>query len=200
MPHIFDANKRFRRHPYIPKAACIRPRISSSSFSSYVTTELKDDEKIRGRIQKALGMYGCLRKHLPGVKGVWYSAKKKALTGMVLPTMLDGAESWVVSAKAMKELRSVYNRIVRGCCRVSLHTTRKHRVTTKSLQSRLRVAMLEHYLDWRILGHAGHVMRVADGRLPKPTMQGRIEGNGRVVHPQVPQGVTHRMFEEKEYR
>jgi hypothetical protein len=155
----------------------------SAYLGAYVTTDLKDEEEIRGRIQKALGMYGCLRKHLLASKDVWYTVKKKVLTGMILPIMLDGAESWVVSATAMKELRAAYNRIVRGCCRVSLYTTRKHRITSASLQARLGVGTLEHYLDWRILGYAGHVMRMADGRLPKLIMQGRIEGNGRVGAP-----------------
>jgi len=144
----------------------------SSCLGAYITSELKDDEEIQGRIQKALAMHGCLRKHLLASKDVWYSVKKKVITGMILPIMLDGAESWVVSAMAMRELRSAFNRVIRGSCRVSLYTTRKHRITTESLQERLGVGTLEHYLDWRMLGHAGHVMRMDEHRLPKLIMQG----------------------------
>jgi hypothetical protein len=155
----------------------------SSYLGAYITSELKDDEEIQGRIHKALAMYGCLRKHLLASKDVWYSVKKKVITGMILPIMLDGAESWVVSAMAMKELRSAFNRVIRGSCRVSLYTTRKHRITTESLQERLGVGALEHYLDWRILGYVGHVMRMDEHRLPKLIMQAKVDGKGRVGAP-----------------
>jgi hypothetical protein len=137
----------------------------SLHLGAHVTTDLKDDEETRGRVQKALGVCGHLRKHLLASKDVRCSVKKKVLTGVVLPIMLDGAESWVVSARG---------RITRGCCRVSLRATRKHRIVTASLQTRLGVATLVHYLDWRMLGHAGHVMRMADGRLPKLGLLARL--------------------------
>ena len=85
---------------------------------------------------------------------------------MLLPIMLDGAESWVVSAKGLRELQSGFNMIVRGCLRFSLYTTRKHRITTECMQKKLGVEAIEHCLDWRILAHAGHVARVGDHRLP----------------------------------
>jgi hypothetical protein len=106
----------------------------SSYLGAYITTELKDDEEIMGRIQKALAMSGCLRKHLLASKDVWHAVKKKVLAGMILPIVLDGAESWVVSAMAMKELRSAFIRVARGCCRVSPRTTRNTGLRRKAFK------------------------------------------------------------------
>jgi hypothetical protein len=107
----------------------------------------------------------------------------QVILGMWLPIMLDGAGSWVVSAKALRELQSGYNFIVRGCLRFSPCTTRKCRMTTECLQKKLGVESLEHHLDWRMLGCAGHVVRVGDYRLPKKIMMGNVCGKARAGAP-----------------
>jgi hypothetical protein len=50
----------------------------SAYLGAYVTTDLKDEEEIRGRMQKALGMYGCLRKHSLASKDAWCSQEEGA--------------------------------------------------------------------------------------------------------------------------
>jgi hypothetical protein len=67
----------------------------------------------------------------------------------------------------------------RGCLRHSLCTTRKHRITIADMQDRLGIHPLEHFLDWRVLGRAGHVARVLPHRLPKQIMEGEISGKAR---------------------
>jgi hypothetical protein len=71
---------------------------TSAHLGSYVHTELSDEEEMRTRTSKALGMFGCLRRHLLSSKDVWNEVKRKIVTGMLLPIVLDGAGTWVVSA------------------------------------------------------------------------------------------------------
>jgi hypothetical protein len=156
---------------------------SSSYLGSRITSQLCDDEEIESRIGKALGMFGKLRTNLLGSKDVIHAVKRRILTGMLLPILLDGAESWVISGRAWQQLQSAYHKMVRGCLRYSLYTTRKHRITIEDMLNRLGMQPLPHYLDWRILGYAGHVARMPDTRLPKRILKGRIEGKGKIGAP-----------------
>ena len=152
---------------------------TSAYLGSYVHTDLSDEEEIRTRISKALSMFGCLRRHLLSSKDVWNEVKRKIITGMLLPIVLDSAETWVVSAQSLKELKVAYNIMVRGCLRYSLCTTRKHRITIADMQDRLGIHPLEYFLDWRVLGYAGHVARMMEHRLPKQIMEGEVSGKAR---------------------
>ena len=98
------------------------------------------------------------------------------MLGLVLPTMLDGAENWIVSAAALRKLQTTYRRMVRSCFRLNLHTTRKWEITTQELLDRLHMEPLEHYLQWRALGYAGHVARMPNRRLPKQMSQATLPG------------------------
>ena len=156
---------------------------SSAYLGSQISANLTDDGEIEGRISKALMMFGSLRKHLLASKNVWNAVKCRIITGMLLPIMLDGAESWVVSAKALQHLHTAYNQVVRGCLRFSLYTTRKHRITTAQMQEKLGVEPLEYYLDWRILGYAGHVARMPAHRLPQMIRVATMAGHAKVGAP-----------------
>ena len=153
----------------------------SAYLGSQINIDLNDDDEISTMMTKGLQMFGKLRRYLLGSKGAWNQVKRQVITGMLLPIMLDGAESWVVSAKGLRELQSGFNMIMRGCLRFSLHTTRKHIITTECLQKKLGVEAIEHLLDWRILGCAGHVARMGDHRLPKRIMTGTVSGKARVA-------------------
>jgi hypothetical protein len=109
---------------------------SSSYLGSRITSQLCDDEEIESRIGKALGMFGKLRANLLGSKDVIHAVKRRILTGMLLPILLDGAESWVISGRAWQQLQSAYHKMVRGCLRYSLYTTRKHRITIEDMLNR----------------------------------------------------------------
>jgi hypothetical protein len=166
---------------------------SSPYLGSRITSQLTDDDEINARIGKALEMFGKLRANLLGSKDVIHAVKRKILTGMLLPILLDGAESWVISAKAWQSLKSSYHKMIRGCLRYSLYTTRKHKITIDMMLQRLGMQHLHHYVDWRILGYAGHVIRMSDQRLPNKILHGRVEGKGKVGAP--PKSYTKQLHE-----
>ena len=155
----------------------------SPYLGSYIHTSLRDDHEIRTRIRKAAQMYGCLRRHLLSSKDTWREVKKKVLVGMILPIMLDGAEQWVISAQVLREMKTAYHKMIRGCLRMTTHTTRKHRISTSTMLGHLDMEPLEYYVDWRVLGYAGHVERMQDNRLPKKMRDASIEGKGKVGAP-----------------
>jgi hypothetical protein len=115
---------------------------TSACLGSHAHTELSDEKEMRARISKALSPFDCLRRHLLSSKDVWNEVKRTITTGTLLPIMLDGAETWVVSAQSLRELKVAHNVMVRGCPRCSLCTTRKHRIGVlyaQDMQDRLGI-------------------------------------------------------------
>jgi hypothetical protein len=135
-------------------------------LGAVLTSEGTDDDEIWNRASKSSQMFGMLRA-LMASKDVHLEVKRRTVLGLILPAMLDGAETWVVSAAAKRHLQTTYRGMVRSCFRVNMHTTRKWRISTQSLLGRLHLEPLEHYLQWRALGYAGHVSRMPQHRLPK---------------------------------
>jgi hypothetical protein len=122
---------------------------------------------IEGRMLKAVQLCGMLRKQLMASKDAWPVVKKMVFEGMIIPTLLDGAEHWIVSAEKRRELNTTFNSMVRSALRFTTCTTRKYRITSKELHGKLALENLDCHLDMRVLGHVGHVQRMGPGRLPK---------------------------------
>jgi hypothetical protein len=149
---------------------------SARYLGAIISSDLLDDQEIRGRIQKATAVFGSMRKNLMASKDVWNEIKRRVLLGMILPTLLDGAEHWIVSSIMLAELTSAYNGMIRSCLRMTTHTQRKHSITTEDMLSKLGMRPLVYYLDWKILGYAGHVARMDKGRLPSIMLDAQMQG------------------------
>jgi hypothetical protein len=112
-------------------------------------------------------MFGVLRPNVMASKDAWPDVKKQIFVGMLTPAVLDGAEHWIISDSKRRELNVVFNAMVRSSLRFASRVTRKCRVTRQEMHGKLGLENLDHYLDQRTLGHAGHVERVENERLPK---------------------------------
>jgi hypothetical protein len=117
-----------------------------------------------------------MRQSIFSSKDVWIQVKSRLLQSMILPTMLDGAEHWVVSAGMLRELTTEFNRMIRACLRFSTHTQRRHKITTAATLALTGMQPLPYYLDWKILGYAGHVQRMSAHRAPKIFMNTAFAG------------------------
>jgi hypothetical protein len=133
---------------------------------------------------KATQLFGFLRKEMLASKDVWTKVKRHMFIGMLLPVLLDGAETWIVTADLLREISTAYNRMVRGALRMTTYHTRKYRITTEQCCARLGLQTLDHYLDWKILGYAGHVQRMGPERLPLRTRNATMQGRRPVGRPQ----------------
>ena len=120
-----------------------------------------------------------MRRLIFSSKDVWMQVKQRLLLSMILPTLLDGAEHWVVSAGLLRELKTEFNRMIRACLRFSTHTQRRHRITTATTLQLAGMQPLPYYLDWKILGYAGHVARMGAHRAPKIFMTTAFAGPKR---------------------
>jgi hypothetical protein len=66
---------------------------------------------------------------------------------MILPTMLDGVETWVITSGMMIEFTTAYNKMVRSSLRYTTNTQRKCAITSEKTYELLQVKPLQHYID-----------------------------------------------------
>ena len=102
---------------------------------------------------------------------------------MVLPTLLDGIECCAVTKKSMDDMGSMYLRFVRSALRITPHTQRKLRLSSEALLRKLGVKPLHYYLDWKVLGYAGHVERISPNLLTKTIRHSNLCGTRQVGRP-----------------
>ena len=85
--------------------------------------------------------------------------------GVLQPSGIS--EAWSLREDLSKRLRSFHNRCTRSMCRVNLHHTFRHHITTSSLFRRLILLDIESDYHNRLLRWAGHVARMLMSRAPQ---------------------------------
>ena len=81
--------------------------------------------------------------------------KGEVYMAFILPTSLYGCEAWSLREDLFKRLRSFHNKFARSMCRVNLHHTFRHHITTSSLFRRLGLLDVDSYFYNRFLRWAG---------------------------------------------
>jgi len=90
--------------------------------------------------------------------------KGEVYKALILPTLLCGCEAWSLREDQFKRLRSFHDKCARSMCRVNLHHTFRHHITTSSLFHRLGLFDIDSYFYNRLLRWAGHVERMPMSR------------------------------------
>jgi hypothetical protein len=162
--------------PYLSNGTFI-PRVQSTVCLGHaITGDLKDEARLNVRGVKATQVHGALGPHLMRCRHVWKEVRRLVFVTMILPTVLDGIECFVLTKKGVDELATVHHRMARSSARVAPFTQRKCKLTSEELLSRPDLHPLHHYIDLKVLGHAGHVERVDERRLPRVLRGGDMEG------------------------
>jgi len=87
------------------------------------------DADVDKRIASATAAFGAL-KNIFNSKYLSEELKGEVYKALVLPTSLYGCEAWPLREDLLKRLRSFHNRCARSMCRVNLHHTFRHHITT----------------------------------------------------------------------
>ena len=117
------------------------------------------------------------------IKGEVYKA-------LVLPALLYGCEAWSLREDLFKRLRSFHNRCARLMCRVNLHHTFRHHITTSNLFRRMNLLDIDSYYHNRLLHWAGHVARMPMSRAPRQLLTSWVAHSRPVGCPQMTWGRT----------
>ena len=116
--------------------------------------------------------------------------KGEVYKALILPTSLYSCEAWSLREDLFKRLRSFHNRCARSICRVNLHHTFRHHITSSSLFRRLGILDIGSYFHNRIVRWAGHVARMPMSRAPRQLLTSWVSLSRPIGCPQMTLGRT----------
>jgi hypothetical protein len=85
--------------------------------AAIINEKLCDEEETDKRTLKTTQLLGMLRQNMMASKDIWPEVKQQIFLGMIMPTLLDGAEHWVMGEAKRQELNVVFNSMVRSALR-----------------------------------------------------------------------------------
>lgn len=143
-------------------------------LGSIIHNSLKSDTDVNARITKATAAFGALQKCFFSSRLATNKDKGIVFAALCLSVLLYGSECWCLRADLRQRLRVFFNQCVRRMCRVTMHHTMRHKITTKSLLKRLNLHSFDQYYNSRLLRWAGHVVRMPMHRTPRMLLTGWV--------------------------
>jgi len=119
-------------------------------LGSILHYSLTCDADVDMRIASATAAFGAL-KNIFTDKYLSEELKGEVYKALILPTLLCGYEAWSLREDSFKRLRSFHNKCARSVCRVNLHHTFRHHITTLSLYYRFGLLDIDSYFYNRFL-------------------------------------------------
>jgi hypothetical protein len=153
------------------------PCVDKTVYLGHTTSgTLLDADHVSVRMSKGAQVFGALGPCLLRCNYVWTDVNRIVFESMIIPTMLDGVKCFVLSKAMVEEMTTVYHRLIRSALHITPFKQRKWKLTSEALLHRIGLQPLHHYIDLKMLGHAGHVERMGSFRLPKIVRDGDMEG------------------------
>jgi hypothetical protein len=134
-------------------------------LGSIMTSDGRCAIDISSRIEKSNKAYGALKKYIFSNKHVPFTAKMKAITGVVEPTLLYGSENWALTVEDERRLNAAGMRWLRSALGITLLDRNKN----EHIRARCNTESIATKIGRRQLRYFGHVARRADTEcLTKP--------------------------------
>ena len=130
---------------------------------SVISNNATVSKDLDNRLSKASSSFGKLSKRVWQSHSLRLSTKIQVYKAVVVPTLLCGAETWVLYREQIRLLEQFHQRCLRSilCIKWQDHMSNKEILRRASLPS-IEFIMLQVQLSW-----AGHVTRMEDTRMPK---------------------------------
>ena len=135
------------------------------------------DDEIVNRIAKASSSFGKLRHRLWQDRGIRLETKIQVYKAVILTTLLYGSESWTLYRKQIEQL-DVFHK---GCLREICGKTLRDKMANADLFTMCNTDSIESFLMKSQLRWVGHVIRMADDRIPKMLLYSQLDGGHRNV-------------------
>nr|VZH95322.1 unnamed protein product [Spirometra erinaceieuropaei] len=128
------------------------------------------DDEVANRISKASQAFGRLQSTVWNRHDLQLSMKLKMYKAVILPTLLYGAETWMVYAKQARRL----NHFHLSCLRRILRLNWQDRIPDTDVLERTGIPSIYAILRHMQLRWSGHLVRMDDERLPKRQFYGDV--------------------------
>ena len=145
-------------------------------LGSIISNDASIDAEITARIAKATSAFGRLTKRLWTNRDIRLDTKIAVYKAVVITSLLYGCETWSLKRKHILRLEKFHQTCLRRIARIRWF----HKVTNYMVLSRCNITSLQFMLDAARLRWTGHVVRMADSRIPKALLYGSlVVGAGR---------------------
>ena len=129
------------------------------------------DDDVSTRIGKASASFGRLTKRLWNERGVRLATKISVYCAVVLPTLLYGCEAWTPYRRHIRRLDQFHMRSLRRIANIKWQDT--------EVLQRCAQNGIEHHIKRAQLRWSGHLVRMADDRIPKAVFYGELDAGKR---------------------
>ena len=132
-------------------------------LGSHLSSNTSIDDEIQYRLRCAASAFGKLRKRVFDDHDLRNTTKIKVYQAIVLPTLLYGSETWTTYRRNIKTLEKFHQRSLRNILKISWEDRRTNTsIFEESNCTSIEAMLIKNQLRW-----AGHIVRMADNRLPK---------------------------------
>ena len=133
------------------------------------------DDEISARIGKASGSFGKLTKRLWSKRGVRLATKINVYCAVVLPTLLYGCDAWTPYRRHIRRLDQFHMRCLRRIANIKWQDM----IPNTEVLQRCAQNGIEHHIKRAQLRWSGHLVRMADDRIPKTVFYGELGAGHR---------------------
>jgi hypothetical protein len=141
-------------------------------LGSVFTSDGTDTKDLDTRINKGWARFLRLKKEVWKQRGFNLNTKIHLYKLMVVPVILYGTESWVLTQTEEKKLEAAQMKMLRSILRIRWF----HHASNTEVSNRAGVVMMKDHLRRGRLQWFGKVMRMTDDRLPKIVLCGCLGG------------------------
>ncbi|BHF57155.1 hypothetical protein SprV_0100009600 [Sparganum proliferum] len=169
-----------------PDAAYVAPQMSVNGvqlkavdnftyLDSTLSRSTKIDDEVARPISKASQAFGRLQNTVGDRDGFQLRTKVKMYKAIILPTLLNGAETWTMYIKQARRL----NHFHLSCLRQILKLRWQDRIPDTDVLQRTGILSIYAMLKQVQLRWNGHLVRIGDERLPKRLFYGDVATGSR---------------------
>ena len=128
------------------------------------------DDEISARIGKGSGSFGKLTKRLWSKRGVRLATKVNVYCAVVLPTLLYGCEAWTPYRRHIRRLDQFHMRCLRRIANIKWQDM----IPNTEVLPLCAQNGIEYHIKRAQLRWSGHLVRMADDRIPKTVFYGEL--------------------------
>ena len=139
-------------------------------LGSIVSDSNSMDEEITTHLVRANSAFNALTKRLWCKNGIRTGTKISVYKAAVISTLLYGSEAWTLTKRQIRKLEKFHLTCLRKIARIRWY----HKVPNYMVLKRCHVLSVTSMLDRNKLRWTGHVVRMADDRIPKRILYGQL--------------------------
>ena len=126
------------------------------------------------RVASSSRAFGKMKRAVFQNRALSTRTKHSVYKVVVLGTLLYGSEAWTTKREEMKKLESLHNRCLRGVLGITRVQQWDERITSSQVRERFRMVETVEETLLRRMRWLGHMATMADTRLPKQALFGRL--------------------------